>query len=265
MWRRVLFNDNQQHPLGCRQKSKDQASLWRDRGRLCANALKDSSGALCTMRTFTSMYTHTHTYVYILSLYTVTRHLALRVTIWPTESTVSLYRVEYISRARFSIFVIKKLKIKKKKGGREGEEIGALDGRKASEKLIARCTLDRFSGGEVFSDIRYFFPPLLHDMIFLLQKTEMMKGKSYPARYNFLFRHPRSTSCRIFRFERIPPVFFGLFFIFLFFFLSLSKRLEYFSTFFPRYFSFPLFLYREFFPPPAGSRKRAGVKRRTRN
>lgn len=61
-------------------------------------------------------------------------------------------------------------------------------------------------------------------MIFLLQKTEMMKGKSYPARYNFLFRHPRSTSCRIFRFERIPPVFYGLFLIFLFFFLSLSRN-----------------------------------------
>lgn len=139
-------------------------------------------------------------------------------------------------------------------------EIGALDGRKASEKLIARCTLDRFSGGgeggDVFRIFVIFFPPRYDISV---AKTEMMtEGKSYPARYNFLFRHPRSTSCRIFRFERIPPVFYGLFFIF--------SRND--SNIFPPS-STTLFLVisvsRIFSSPGRFEERAGGVKRRTRN
>lgn len=127
-------------------------------------------------------------------------------------------------------------------------EIGALDGRKASEKLIARCTLDRFSGGGrgvTFFGYSLFFSP--HDTIFLLQRQRWWQRENHIQR-GIIFYSVILAQHRVVFFDsnEFPP-FPSVYFLF-----SLETTRIFSHLLPPRYFS--SFLYREFFPPPAGSR-----------
>lgn len=104
-----------------------------------------------------------YVYIYLVALFchrlytdSATIHEASRVTCnnMGNGINVSLYPLRgiyfHVHDGGISIFVIKKLRIKKRVGERGNSSIW-----KAFEKLIARCTLDRFLG-DIFPDI--FFP-----------------------------------------------------------------------------------------------------------